>query len=353
MKKVMMIILFLFLGTILEVHAEVYKFSEICGSNSYQCIACEYEATHVNKNQHIILYASSNGKGNIDVKYEAFSSVNGKRGISIVKWDLSSEYSKFINDTGDGLQCPEVFMKDDGAGNTEKISVHFGVNTETQSTLVGSEDNGGVFLEENVNYEDITCPNIPIYILGAGVVGTEGNFSTKNYRTTSDVGTIVKGENVELQLPAGYQAVSEWKNVDDSLIDDCDSNIIIACSEQTNQSYQTAYIVRTCYLRLKDDLSGRVEVDYDNKPIDSGNSSNSDSFTPAELCDNGECDISIDSFCDEAPVKQTFRFIGMSIVLLKILVPIILIGMGIVSLVQVILSGKEDEMKKKLVGIAK
>lgn len=355
MKKFAFLILIWLLLPIFA-HAEIYKFSEKCNNSSYQCIACEYEATNVNKSQHVVLYAISNGNGSIDLSYEAFSMINGKQGISIVKWDVSSEKSKFIDEENNIIKCPDVFMKHDGAGNTEKISVHFGSNAQTQSTLVATEDNGKPFALDNVNFTELRCSNIPIYILGAGVVGTEGNFSTKNYRATSDTGTIVKGNNPYLELPAGYSSVEGWKAIDDNLISQCDAGIIIACTEQMNQSYQTAYVERTCFLSTKNELSERIEVDQNKRPTENSSSS-SEHPGVSNISYDPEDDLSKnqlkDAFelCTKPSYRKALKVVGVVINIVRVIIPLLILAFGVKDLYMAIVGDKDERLMKAVKNI--
>ena len=79
----------------------------------------------------------------------------------------------------------------------------------------------------------------------------------------------------------------------------------------------------------------------------------SDDFTPGELCKDGACDISLSGFCSNPPVKATLRFLGVLLVIAKILVPIIIIAVGVISLVRAIIAGKEDETKKYIYSVIK
>ena len=69
-------------------------------------------------------------------------------------------------------------------------------------------------------------------------------------------------------------------------------------------------------------------------------------FKPNDLCTGEDCNISLAKFCNDGKVARTFKFIGLMFFVAKILVPAIIIIVGIVDLVKVITSGKEEEMKK-------
>ena len=69
-------------------------------------------------------------------------------------------------------------------------------------------------------------------------------------------------------------------------------------------------------------------------------------FHSNDLCTGEDCNISLAKFCNDGKVARTFKFIGLMFFVAKILVPAIVIIVGIVDLVKVITSGKEEEMKK-------
>ncbi len=76
------------------------------------------------------------------------------------------------------------------------------------------------------------------------------------------------------------------------------------------------------------------------------NPSGNGQFDPDKLCENGNCDISLDNFCGEPTVARTLKFVGLLLFIAKILVPAIIIIMGFVNLFKIITSGKEDDAKK-------
>ncbi len=80
----------------------------------------------------------------------------------------------------------------------------------------------------------------------------------------------------------------------------------------------------------------KVDVD------DPGNQS----FQPNGLCSGENCNISLALFCNDGNVARTLKFIGLAFFIAKILVPAIIIVVGIVDLIKVITSGKEEDMKK-------
>ena len=78
----------------------------------------------------------------------------------------------------------------------------------------------------------------------------------------------------------------------------------------------------------------------------SGSQGNQQGFQPGDICEGDECDVRLNNFCGEPTVARTFKFLGLGLFILKILVPAFIIIMGFVNLFKIITSGKEDEAKK-------
>ncbi len=74
-------------------------------------------------------------------------------------------------------------------------------------------------------------------------------------------------------------------------------------------------------------------------------------FNPQKVCENGNCDISLETFCTTNTVARTFKFLGLLIYIAKILVPGILVVVGMINLFKVIASGKEEDAKKMAKGM--
>ena len=75
------------------------------------------------------------------------------------------------------------------------------------------------------------------------------------------------------------------------------------------------------------------------------------SFQPNGLCSGEDCNISLAKFCNDGKVARTFKFIGLVFFVAKILVPAVIIAVGIIDLIKVITSGKEEDMKKHVKNI--
>ena len=80
---------------------------------------------------------------------------------------------------------------------------------------------------------------------------------------------------------------------------------------------------------------------------------NNNSWNPDKLCDNGNCNIDITKFCNDPYVARTLKFLGLLLVIAKILVPAIIIVLGFVDLAKIVISGKMDDAKKQGFNIIK
>jgi len=76
-----------------------------------------------------------------------------------------------------------------------------------------------------------------------------------------------------------------------------------------------------------------------------GGSTGSDPWTPPEQ-DPAELDVS--SFCQDAKVARTLKFVGLLLFLAKIFVPALIIILGCLDFFKVMTAGKDDEIKKRL-----
>lgn len=94
-------------------------------------------------------------------------------------------------------------------------------------------------------------------------------------------------------------------------------------------------------------------LDQDETDKKNGKEDTKPGFTPKKLCENGNCDISLDGFCDMPTVSRTLKFLGILVYILKILVPALIILMGMRSLFQIITTGKTEDAKKYVVSILK
>lgn len=134
--------------------------------------------------------------------------------------------------------------------------------------------------------------------------------------------------------------------------------IASSCEEQGNLWIErTAKEAKTINSTKDDNHKGElILVSEDDREISNGDDSdinigNDDQhgFNPDKLCgENGEnCDINLDHVCNEPTVARTLQFLGFLLFLAKILVPVIIIGIGIYNLFQIITSGKPEDAPKQ------
>ncbi|MBR1748605.1 MAG: hypothetical protein IJ743_02275 [Bacilli bacterium] len=347
MKKINFFIIFtfiLFSFSIIDVKANS------CDDKTYQCIECSYDSGNFT----YVVYSDGAGNAKIDEdnskKYESNTfTINDK-----VKG------ADFINEDGTGLACPFVRrLRDDSKAADSQDDVPY-VLTASQAKPeskfgqvvkifepVSTGPTSKPFVDEVS--EDVKATKTCLFVDASHKNNDGESLKIRISNNGSDFSFEEVPRGFKVNIPRG----ESFAKLQEEFKKDCSEMeiyFLVIDDDDTGEKIVEVVLEEIADSKKVVSMNNISDPDTIEKKSQSGQK---DTFTPAELCDNGECDISMDSFCDEAPVKQTFRFIGMSIVLLKILVPIILIGMGIVSLVQVILSGKEDEMKKRLVGIVK
>ncbi len=75
-------------------------------------------------------------------------------------------------------------------------------------------------------------------------------------------------------------------------------------------------------------------------------------WDPNKLCEDEEnCNIDLTKFCTNPYVSRTLKFIGILISIVKVLVPALIIGLGIVDIVKIIISGDSQGVKKQATSI--
>ena len=115
-------------------------------------------------------------------------------------------------------------------------------------------------------------------------------------------------------------------------------NSVVCCIEGSGQTAGRY----TCDVYVKKEFSDNLV----SPPKNSGSEDDQQGFKPGDVCEGDECDVNLDNFCGEPTVARTFKFLGLGLFILKILVPAIIIIMGFVNLFKIMTSGKEDDAKK-------
>jgi len=66
---------------------------------------------------------------------------------------------------------------------------------------------------------------------------------------------------------------------------------------------------------------------------------------------NGDLDLS--GICTKGNVPRTLQFVGVILYVIKVLVPFLIIVFGVIDIVKVVMSGKEEDMKKSATSLIK
>lgn len=153
------------------------------------------------------------------------------------------------------------------------------------------------------------------------------NPNTKVIDTSHTIDTsAAKYDEVKIQK----NAKKNFKYNDNGL--NCNSNNIVFDKCQGNRSYVQTFI----QIRTKED-------NMCSKALES-TSVGSKKEDETEIFD-------LTSLCSDKNVKTVMKLIGYLLVIIKIIIPILLIGLGTKSLVQTVISGKQEDLKKSALGL--
>lgn len=127
------------------------------------------------------------------------------------------------------------------------------------------------------------------------------------------------------------------KNIDEFFTDKCIDNFYVAGGNST--AFNALYVLTTNYADAQS-ISSKFGSKTTSKKLSN--------VQITSLCgeNSKNCNISLASFCTESNVARTFKFVGLLLTIVKILVPTIIIVMGFVNLFQIITSGNEENAKK-------
>ena len=120
--------------------------------------------------------------------------------------------------------------------------------------------------------------------------------------------------------------------------------VIVSGGGEINNGDVVCSFDRNLFLDSTNRLIRYHNPDYGN--TEQPDDDNNQGFNPNGLCSGENCNISLALFCNDGNVARTLKFIGLAFFIAKILVPAIIIIVGIVDLIKVITSGKEEDMKK-------
>ncbi len=264
---------------------------------------------------------------------------------------ISDVYSAYQNN---GNRCPYIITTYSGSNVVLSVSndpYHDGVNSFS-STLIDSD-----YSEEAPEAVKIKNTCVSHYQNDAipAVVGAEFTFNTysdnkrefcvklENWSQSSCV-SFNEGEspdalNVTTSDNKALSFLISEDTLDDFYQDQCiGGNFYV---------YESAGISAGIYVLTTDEEEAKNGTSYTEGQEGSINASqDQQGFQPGDICEGDECDVNLNNFCGEPTVARTFKFLGLGLFILKILVPAIIIIMGFVNLFKIITSGKEDEAKK-------
>ena len=102
-----------------------------------------------------------------------------------------------------------------------------------------------------------------------------------------------------------------------------------------------------------DEEDKKIKEELELEEDEETSEANQGKWDPNKLCDNGDCNIDITKFCTNPYVSRTLKFLGLLIAIAKVLVPVIIIGLGFIDLVKIVISGRMEEAKKQGINIGK
>lgn len=356
---------------------------------SAQVISCKYEISFRNpdvKAQDIFVNIDDDGEavlGNSesDLSLPRIVGNNGQ----VFSFSNSSSFSKYMYDSSNkkvlSASCPNLFLCEsyNNTGNRLQYGANACLGDEDGKTIKSTQYKS--FIESDVkDLSKLVCVRYMTDKFNTTAFSERYNDGSLQYRVRFLLNA--KGEKVWTISTNVFKSSDDVQDIERSSPETDISGEAILNSKQFHLS--ESIISKAAFwdddkcqsanLYFKKNSDSRYELvdekpnDFENASPDDSNgveenravvdsptnpSGNSNSFTPAKLCEDGDCDISIDSFCDTAPVKRTFKFIGMTFVIFKVLIPLVLVGIGVVNLVQVIIAGKDEDMKKRMQGLVK
>ena len=126
-----------------------------------------------------------------------------------------------------------------------------------------------------------------------------------------------------------------------------DNNEINVCNANQQKAAENQYGSGTTNLLTKEE---QEQIIKDNKE---NNEENNGSWDPDKLCANDNCNIDITKFCNDPYVARTLKFLGLLLLIAKILIPALIIGLGFVDLAKIVISGRMEDAKKQGANIIK
>lgn len=211
--------------------------------------------------------------------------------------------------------------KTTAAGDTNPFNIRFfKKNGKNYFEIIDAKDNTNKVTKEADGIVSITLGGSIYYISLDPDWNNVKDFFSKDCTSTDPLNPLLW-----LHAPGGAGDPKTFYITSKQPPDELNPNIIIGNGEDNGGNY--------------------VEPD----PEGNGTGANSGNWDPESLCGkkNENCNIDITAFCNDSYVSRTLKFLGLLLMIAKILVPALIIVLGFVDLFKIITSGKMDEAKKQ------
>ena len=351
-------------------------------STSAQVISCKYQISFRNsgvKVQDVYVNINDNGDAVLGLSESDLSKprIVGNNG-QVFSFNDAPSFSKYMYDSSSkkilSASCPNLFLCEsyNNTGNQLQYNANACLGGEDGKTIQSTQYKS--FIESDVKDKSkLICVRYVTDKYNTTTFSERYNEGSLQYRVRFLLNS--KGEKVWTISTNIYKSSDDVQDIERSSPETEINGEALLNSKQfhlsdkivSEEAFWDDSKCQSTELYFKKNSDSRYELvdekpnDYENASpddsdgkeenkavIDSPSYEKSDSFTPAKLCEDDNCDISLDSFCNTAPVARTLKFIGLLLFIAKILVPLIIIGMGVYNLVNIIIAGKDDEMKKQL-----
>lgn len=315
MKKflISIFVLFAFFGIIGTAGAETID----CNNENYQCISCTYQFHHYT----LTFYAAGDGQGGGRVALDSVKENYWQDTYSLIN---RATIEDFKNEDGDALVCPSSAYVSNRGDGTLTYDVY-----GSEASTVGLTSSSIERESQSSNGADFLDPSVGEVVASMEVTLRNGDDSTRPPIMGDDgsilTATLTAYSNGEIRatMPRGYEAIIS-DAITPGMIENDSNRIVAECA-----------VGISCRFIFDESI-----------PEDSDDDDDNPATNPDELCDGNDCDISMRSICIDSNVSSTLRGIGILITLIKILVPAVIIIIGIKNLFQIIVSGKDDDLKK-------
>ncbi len=289
--------------------------ADVC--DNYQCITCVYKATNFNITYNV------KSDGTLDWTLKKTNS-KSKVNYSMVS---SVKYKNFLNNEKTKLVCPKNLIYKRSSNTKNSVSLHLyasgtsGTKIKLDTTKV--LDNQKVLKQKTAKvagynydcdkYQCITCNykgsgyNVTFTLRSSGSATKEGYFAVKNSGKKADVSSI--------------NYFSFVSNKQGKLV--CPNNLKYSNKNKTP----------------KLQFGGEGTVIKANKDA---NTTNGKSFLASSETNWGSVsNTNLETICSKPELRKPLKFIGTLVNLVKIIVPLLIIGLGIVDLYKAVTKSNE------------